>query len=203
MTITAPARTSTRERSSKFIAFAYPVESADDIKPILDALRKEFYDATHICWAARTGCGKEEASRSSDDGEPSGTAGRPIMGQIMSASLTNVLVAVVRYFGGTKLGVPGLIAAYKEAAAEVIAECKTTEKTVDEVFRVTFAFEKTNDVMKIVKDMQPVVLSQVFDNRCAMELSIRSGRAAELREKLLKCEGLGFEQAGGGPKTGV
>ncbi len=189
-TIEAPVRASMRERSSKFIAFAWPVETEDQARGHIDALRKEFYDATHHCWAMRTGVGEGEQTRSNDDGEPSGTAGRPILGQILSAGLTDVLVVVVRYFGGTKLGVPGLIAAYKESAAEVLGECRVVEKTVDVVFPLRFPYEGANAVMKIVKEMQPNVLEQVFDNVCSMRLSIRASRAEELRARLEKCEGV-------------
>ncbi len=193
-TLAAAARTSTRERSSKFIAFAWPVSGEEEVKTHLDALRKEFYDATHHCWACRLGVGATETSRSNDDGEPSGTAGKPILGQILSHGLTNILIVVVRYFGGTKLGVPGLIAAYKEAAAEVIGQCEVVERTVDAVFDIAFPYAGMNAVMRVVKEMQPDVLSQNFDNVCDMRISIRRGRAEELQGRLLKCEGLTLKE---------
>ena len=187
-TIGEPAKAALRERSSKFLAFAWPVDSYEDAKVFVDGLKKEYYDATHHCWACRTGVGADETERSNDDGEPSGTAGRPILGQILSAGLINVLIVVVRYFGGTKLGVPGLIAAYKEAAAAVIAECKVVERTVDEHFTIRFPYVSTNGVMRVVKQMQPEVHSQEFGETCIMELSIRRGRAEEMRGKLLECD---------------
>jgi uncharacterized YigZ family protein len=188
-TISAPAQARVRERSSKFLAFAWPVSSDEQAKGHIEGLKKEFYDATHHCWAMRTGVGSDEVQRSNDDGEPAGTAGRPILGQILSAGLTNVLVVVVRYFGGTKLGVPGLIAAYKEAAADVIAECEVVERTVDAHFTLHFPYASMNGVMRVVKEMHPAVGAQAFDNTCVMELSIRRGQAEELRGRLLKCEG--------------
>lgn len=166
------------------------MREAEETKEHLDRLKKEFYDATHHCWAYRIGVGAEEATRSNDDGEPSGTAGRPILGQILSKGLTDVMVVVVRYFGGTKLGVPGLIAAYKESAAEVLEECEIVEKTVDVQFTVTFPYAEMNGVMRGVKELQPDIVSQQFDNTCRMELSIRKAKADMLRERLLKCEGL-------------
>lgn len=199
-TIAAPVRVSVRERSSKFIAFAYPVACEEESRAHLEALRKEYYDATHHCWAMRTGVGASEATRSSDDGEPSGTAGKPILGQILSHGLTNVMIVVVRYFGGTKLGVPGLIAAYKEAAAEVIAESEIAERTVDVLFTVRFPYLAMNEVMRVVKEMQPDIHAQHFDNLCVIEMSIRRSKAEELRGKLEKCEGAAIETAASGDR---
>jgi uncharacterized YigZ family protein len=161
----------------------------EQVRAHAEALKKEYFDATHHCWAMRTGVGQNELQRSNDDGEPAGTAGRPILGQILSAGLTDILVVVVRYFGGTKLGVPGLIAAYKQAAAEVIARCEVVEKTVDEHFTVCFPYASMNAVMRVVKQMAPRVGRQNFDNMCEMELFIRRCRADELRGRLLECEG--------------
>ena len=193
LTIAAPAEAAMRERSSKFLSFAWPVTDEEQIREHLDALRKRFYDATHHCYAWRLGP-RGERFRANDDGEPSGTAGRPILGQMLSAGLTDCMIVVVRYFGGTKLGVPGLIAAYKDSAAEAIAAAPVVERTVDVRFRVTFAYEAMNDVMRIVKDEQPNVLEQQFDNLCTMRLSIRSSRADMLEGKLRKAEGAAVER---------
>ena len=136
-----------------------------------------------------------EQFRSNDDGEPSGTAGKPILGQLLSNSLTNCLIVVVRYFGGTKLGVSGLISAYKESAAEVIGEAEIVEQTVDTYFKVEFPYLVMNDVMRIIKEEQPNILSQEFDNLCTMQLSIRESRAEGLLGKLRKVEGASIEEA--------
>ena len=172
LTIAAPAEASSRERSSKFLAYAYPVQQEEQIREILDGLRKKYYDATHHCYAWRLGPGGA-AFRANDDGEPSGTAGKPILGQLLSAGVTNCLVVVVRYFGGTKLGVPGLIAAYKEAAQEVLAAGEKVERTVDTRIEVRFSYLAMNDVMRIVKEEQPRIANQQFDNLCTMTLTIR------------------------------
>lgn len=193
LTIAAPAEAALRERSSKFLAFAWPVTDEEQIREHLDALRKKYYDATHHCYAWRLGHDGARF-RANDDGEPSGTAGRPILGQMLSNELTDCLIVVVRYFGGTKLGVPGLIAAYKDSAAEAIAAAQIVERTVDVRFRVTFPYEAMNDVMRIVKEEQPAVVEQQFDNVCTMTLSIRSSRADMLEGRLRKAEGVGTER---------
>lgn len=187
-TIARPAETTYRQLSSKFLTYAYPVETEAEIKEYLDALRKRWFDATHHCYAWRLGPHGEHF-RANDDGEPSSTAGKPILGQLLSQEITNCLVVVVRYFGGTKLGVPGLIAAYKESTAQVLAECEIVERTVDVVIRVEFSYVAMNDVMRIVKDMQPKVLGQEFDNLCVMTLAIREGESEQLLGRLNKVEG--------------
>ena len=189
LTIAEPAEAIYKERSSKFLTYAYPVESEGEIKELLDALRKQYYDATHHCYAYRLGA-HGEMFRANDDGEPSGTAGKPILGQLLSANLTNCLVVVVRYFGGTKLGVSGLIQAYKESTAEVIAVSKIIEKTVDRVVKIDFDYTSMNGVMRIVKEMNPRIDEQVFDNICSMTLRIRESEAEQLIAKLLKVEGV-------------
>ncbi|MBQ3260725.1 MAG: YigZ family protein [Alistipes sp.] len=194
LTIAAPAEAIYKEKSSKFLAYAYPVRTEDEIRELLDALRKRYYDATHHCYAWRLGP-QGEQFRSNDDGEPSGTAGKPILGQLLSNSLTNCLIVVVRYFGGTKLGVSGLISAYKESAAEVIGEAEIIEQTVDTYFKVEFPYLVMNDVMRIIKEEQPNILSQEFDNLCTMQLSIRESRAEGLLGKLRKVEGASIEEA--------
>lgn len=191
-TIARPAETTYRQLSSKFLVYAYPVESEAEIKEYLDALRKRWFDATHHCYAWRLGAHGEQF-RANDDGEPSSTAGKPILGQLLSQEITNCLVVVVRYFGGTKLGVPGLIAAYKESTALVLSECEIVERTVDVVINVSFSYIAMNDVMRIVKDMQPKVLNQVFDNLCTMTLSIREGDSEQLIGRLEKVEGATVE----------
>ncbi len=187
LTIAAPVEVSMRERSSKFLSFIYPVRTEEEIRERLDALRKRYFDATHHCYAWRLGPHGEQF-RANDDGEPSGTAGKPILGQLLSKNLTFILVVVVRYFGGTKLGVPGLIAAYKESAAEAIEAAEVVELTVDREIRIDFPYIAMNDVMRVIKEMQPLIRSQRFDNLCSMELSIRESKAGELISKLKKAE---------------
>lgn len=187
-TIARAAETTYRQLSSKFLVYAYPVESEEEIKQHLDALRKRWFDATHHCYAWRLGP-QGEHFRANDDGEPSSTAGKPILGQLLSQEVTNCLVVVVRYFGGTKLGVPGLIAAYKESTAQVLAECEIVERTVDVCVTISYSYVVMNDVMRIVKEMQPKVLAQEFDNLCTMKLSIRKGDSEQLIGRLQKVEG--------------
>lgn len=193
LTIARPAEAACRERSSKFLSFAYPVRCEAEIKELLDSLRKKYFDATHHCYAWRLGP-EGEQFRANDDGEPSGTAGRPILGQMLSRELTDALIVVVRYFGGTKLGVPGLIAAYKEAAAEAIAAAEVVEQLVERTATVWFPYIAMNDIMKVIKDEQPTVRAQEFDNLCSVTLSIRASRAEALWNKLSKVEGATLEQ---------
>lgn len=192
LTINAPAEGLYKEKGSKFIAFAIPVSNVEQIKEILEEKRKEHHDARHVCYAYILGVDKADY-RSNDDGEPSGTAGRPILGSLLSAGVTNVLIAVVRYFGGTKLGTSGLINAYKVASADALENAEIIEKTVDEEIHITFDYLVMNDVMKIIKDVSPQVLSQQFDNDCKMVLSIRKGDAPNLIERLKKVESLIIE----------
>lgn len=184
-----------KEKGSKFIALAWPVSDPAEVKPILEELRKEYYDARHHCYAWRIGPDGNQ-TRTMDDGEPSQTAGRPILGQLLSNELTNTLIVVIRYFGGTKLGVPGLIRAYKEAAADALANAAVIEKTVDTHFRITFGYTEMNGVMGIVKELAPQIVSQAFDNLSTMELAIRRRDAGALRGKLEKVEGLTLEELG-------
>lgn len=195
LTIEGQAQTVMRERSSKFYSFAYHVENEEQITRHLDALRKEYYDATHHCYAWRLGP-TGERFRANDDGEPSGTAGRPILGQMLSHAITDTLIVVVRYFGGTKLGVPGLIAAYKQGAANAIEAATIVERTVDARLRVDFSYTVMNDIMRIVKEEQPVIEQQAFDNLCTMVLAIRNSRAAALEGRLRKVEGATVEPLG-------
>ncbi len=193
LTIAEPAEAIYKERSSKFLTYAYPVENEEEIKELLDALRKQYYDATHHCYAYRLGP-QGEAYRANDDGEPSGTAGKPILGQLLSANLTNCLVVVVRYFGGTKLGVSGLIQAYKESTADVIAVSKIIEKTVDSIIKINFDYISMNGVMRVIKEMSPRIDEQIFDNLCSMTLRIRESEAEQLKAKLLKVDYLTIEE---------
>ena len=192
LTLAESAEALYKEKGSKFLAYAYPVSSEEQIRECLDALRKRYYDATHHCYAWRLGADGQNY-RVNDDGEPSSTAGRPILGQLLSYGVTDVLVVVVRYFGGTKLGVSGLIAAYKESAAAVLSAAQIVERTVDVRFEVEFGYLVMNDVMRVVKEMRPEVLEQRFDNLCTMRLSVRGGRADALRERLQKIEGIQIE----------
>ena len=187
-TVAAPAEAACRERSSKFLAWIYPVRTEEEIREHLEALRKRFFDATHHCYAWRLGP-RGEAFRANDDGEPSGTAGKPILGQLLSNELTDCLVVVVRYFGGTKLGVPGLIAAYKESAAAAIEAAQIVERTVDRIVTVDFPYVAMNDIMRVVKELQPRIEEQTFDNLCTLRLTIRESRADLLEERLRKVGG--------------
>ncbi|NDV68413.1 YigZ family protein [Dysgonomonas sp. 25] len=181
------------EKRSKFIAYAIPVRTADEVKTELAKYRKEYYDARHVCWAYVLGAERSDF-RSNDDGEPSGTAGKPILGQINSAELTDILVLVVRYFGGIKLGTSGLIVAYREAAAQAIAESLVVEKTVDCETEFVFEYPFMNDVMKIVKDLEPAIVEQSFDMDCRMKLRIRKAKFDEMLGRLEKVETLHFPE---------
>ena len=187
LTIASASEAVYKEKSSKFLAYAYPVKSEEEIHGILDELHKRYYDATHHCYAWRLGP-HGESYRANDDGEPSGTAGRPILGQLLSNELTDCLIVVVRYFGGTKLGVPGLIAAYKESAAAAIEAAEIIERTVDRIITVRFSYLAMNDMMRIIKDMKPDILSQEFDKSCSMTLSIRESLAGELTGRIEKVD---------------
>jgi uncharacterized YigZ family protein len=181
-----------KEKGSKFISYAYPIKTEEEAKEIMHALKKEFYDARHHCYAYRLGP-KGETYRMNDDGEPSSTAGRPIYGQLLSFEVTNILVAVIRYFGGTKLGVSGLINAYQDATADALKQATIVEKTVDIHYNVTFGYTMLNDVMKVVKDEQPTIVKQEFDNSCAIQMCIRKSRAEVLEKKLRNIEGLNLD----------
>ncbi len=190
-TITNVSKAIYTEKRSKFIAYAIPVLSVEDAKVEIDKLKKEYYDARHVCWAYMLGAERQEF-RSNDDGEPSGTAGKPILGQINSNELTNILIAVIRYFGGIKLGTSGLIVAYREAAAEAIMGAEIIEKTVDCQVSFSFEYPFMNDVMKIVKDLEPTILNQSYDMDCIMTLEIRKSVFKELKNRLSKVESLRF-----------
>ncbi|MBF1642509.1 MAG: YigZ family protein [Prevotella sp.] len=173
------------ESRSKFLAFAHHVDSVEQALEIVKEYRKKYYNARHCCYAYRIGFMGEEF-RMNDDGEPSSTAGKPILGQIDSNGLTNTLIIVVRYFGGVKLGTSGLIVAYREASSDAIAHCDIEERFIEEQIKFTFSYPMMNAVMKIVKDMNPRIINQVFDNTCELTLSIRKSYADELRTRLNK-----------------
>lgn len=193
-TITSHVEGIYKIKGSKFLSFAIPVEDADQIKSILAEYRKQFFDARHVCYAYMLGVHRNEF-RSNDDGEPSGTAGRPILGQINSNELTNILIIVVRYFGGVLLGTGGLVSAYKLAAMEALANAEIVEKTIDETIAIQFDYLLLNDVMRVVKEVNPYIVEQTFDNECRMQLSIRQQQADELRGRLANILGLIIEDA--------
>jgi uncharacterized YigZ family protein len=173
------------EKRSKFLAFAHHVETVDEIKEILASYRKKYYDARHVCYAYMLGAARTEF-RANDDGEPSSTAGKPILGQINSNELTDILIVVVRYYGGVNLGTSGLIVAYREAASDAIAHAEVVTRQVEEEIVWQFSYPQMNDVMRIVKEMQPRIISQNFDNTCEIRLRIRQSEAETLRSKLQK-----------------
>ena len=175
------------EKRSKFIAIAIPVHTVEEIKQHLDIYQKKYYDARHVCYAYMLGHERKDF-RAKDNGEPSGTAGKPILGQINSNGLTDILIVVVRYFGGIKLGTSGLIVAYKAAAAEAIANATIIEKTVDDEIAVAFEYPFMNDVMRIVKEEEPEILEQSYDMDCLMKLRIRRSMMGKLRARLEKVE---------------
>ena len=176
-----------KEKMSRFISFAIPVRTVEEVKSHLERFQKEYYDARHICYAYMLGHARTDF-RANDNGEPSGTAGKPILGQINSFGLTDILVVVVRYFGGVKLGTGGLIVAYREAAQAVLQDSEIIEKTVDDEIRVRFEYPFMNDVTRVVKEEGPEIIRQVFEMDCEMVLRIRRGQAERLRERLAKVE---------------
>jgi len=177
------------EKRSRFLSFALPVRTPDEVKTLIDAYRKKYYDARHVCWAYMLGPDRT-TFRANDDGEPSSTAGKPILGQINSNNLTDILIIVVRYFGGIELGTSGLIVAYRTAAAEAIAAARIEERTVDETITITFEYPHLNSVMRIVKEDKPDVLAQSFELTCEMTLRIRQSRMDALKSRLLKVDSL-------------
>ena len=188
-TITAPVEGIYTEKRSKFIAIALPVTTLEQVKEHLDRLQKQYYDARHVCYAYMLGPERTNF-RANDNGEPSGTAGKPILGQINSNELTDILIVVVRYFGGIKLGTSGLIVANKAAAAEALASAEVVTRTVDEVVRFSFEYPMMNEVMRVVKEMEPRILEQGYDQDCLMALQIRRSRMETLRQRLLKVDTL-------------
>jgi len=191
LTITELSEAIYTEKRSKFIALALPVRTVEEIKEHIDFYQKKYYDARHVCYAYMLGFERKDF-RANDNGEPSGTAGKPILGQINSNELTDILIVVVRYFGGIKLGTSGLITAYKAAAADAIAQAQIIEKTVDERVVFTFEYPFMNDVMRIVKEEEPAILNQSYHTDCEMTLRIRKSLMPKLKARLNKVETLRF-----------
>lgn len=186
LTITdTPAEGFYSEKRSKFLAFAFHVTSEEEVKQYVAEFRKKYYDARHVCWAYMLGAERTDF-RANDDGEPSSTAGKPILGQINKNELTDILIIVVRYYGGVNLGTSGLIVAYRTAAAEAIANAEVVSQFVEEEVVFDFPYIMMNDVMKIIKDMSPRIISQTYDNTCEMKLSIRKSEAPMLKAKFDK-----------------
>ena len=172
-----------KDNGSRFISFAFPVENEDEVKAIVGSLKKEYHDARHHCYAYRLGY-QGDRFRANDDGEPSGSAGRPILGQIDSRGLSDVLVVVVRYFGGIKLGIPGLIRAYKTSTAEALDKAGITEKTAGNSYRLTFTYDVLPQVMKILKDMDLKQKNQDFGTECSLDTWIRLASEKDFIDKL-------------------
>lgn len=186
LTITdTPAEGFYSEKRSKFLAFAFHVTSEEEVKQYVAEFRKKYYDARHVCWAYMLGADRTDF-RANDDGEPSSTAGKPILGQINKNELTDIFIIVVRYYGGVNLGTSGLIVAYRTAAAEAIANAEIVSQFVEEEVVFDFPYIMMNDVMKIIKDMSPRIISQTYDNTCEMKLSIRKSEAPMLKAKFDK-----------------
>lgn len=189
LTIEKPSQAIFKDKGSKFLAFAYPVENEQQIKDFLSQLKKEHHTANHHCYAYRLGADKLNF-RANDDGEPNNTAGKPILGQLQSKDLTNVLIVVVRYFGGVLLGVSGLINAYKNSAAEVIKVSSIIEKQIMFSYLINFPFDCLNDVMKILKQSGCKINEQNFDTNCNIQFNVRKAHSESCEEKLKKMEGL-------------
>jgi len=181
-----------KEKRSKFLAFAFPVTNEVTAKELIQNLKHTYYNANHHCFAWRLGISGSNF-RIDDDGEPSGTAGKPILGQIKSHQLTNILIVIIRYFGGIKLGTNGLIRAYKAASDDVIANASIIEKTVNNFFNISFSYNSMNDVMKIIKDENPEIICQQFGLNCLIKISIRQAKSAELISRIEKIDGVKTE----------
>lgn len=191
LTVENRAETLYKEKGSKFFSFVFPVKDITEVKSILDELKKKYYDATHHCYAYILGFEKE-TFRMNDDGEPSSTAGKPIYGQLQSKNLTNVLLVVVRYFGGTKLGVSGLIKAYKTAAAECLSATTIVEKKVMLSYKVMFPYEKMNAVMSLLKEIKAEQTKHIFETECSMEILVESGKQNKFEDAISKLEKTNF-----------
>lgn len=191
-TIAGPSEGIFRDRGSKFIGYAYPIRSEEEVKRIIQQLKAEHPKARHHCWALRLSPDRN-VFRLNDDGEPSGTAGRPILNTLLSQNLTNILVVVVRYFGGTLLGVPGLINAYKTAAQEALQAAQIIEKTVNDQYKLSFDYLQLNAVMKLIKDEQITILSQQMDNSCELVIEIRQAAVNQIITGLEKIPNLNIQ----------
>ena len=185
--IAGPSKGIYKELGSKFLAFAYPVETEEEAKSLIASLRKEYFDARHHCFAWRLGL-SGEPYRISDDGEPSSTAGRPILGQLLSQELSDILVVVVRYFGGVKLGVPGLIRAYRSATQDALSNATLVEKVAGRHFTIEFDYLQMNDVMKVLKDMGIAPLKQDFDLKCRLSVRVRLTQIEDFQRQLAFCQ---------------
>lgn len=192
-TIIAPSEASVTDKRSRFMAFAYPVASVDEVKIRLAELQKKYFDARHICWAYMLGPKRSEF-RANDNGEPSGTAGKPILGQINSFDLTDIMIAVVRYFGGIKLGTSGLIAAYRQAAREAIEEAVIVERHEMRIVSFTYPYMVMNDVMKLAHSDGCEAVDSTFDNLCSMTLRIEAAKEQSLLSKLGDIDGVQFQE---------
>jgi uncharacterized YigZ family protein len=186
-TLSSPSESIYTEKRSKFIALAFPVSTLEEVQTLLKSCQNQYHDARHVCYAYMLGAECKDY-RANDNGEPSGTAGKPILGQINSKGLTNILIVVVRYFGGIKLGTSGLIVAYRTAAAQAIEAGTIVEKTVDEEFSFQFEYPKLNSVMHVVKEMNAEIVDQHFDMECTMTLRIRKSLMPELVQALHTAE---------------
>ena len=193
LTISSVSEALYKDKGSKFYAFAYPVQTVEQIKEILAEKRKEYYDARHVCYAYMLGYERNQF-RANDDGEPSGTAGRPILGQINSSNLTDILIIVVRYFGGTLLGTSGLIQAYKTSAAEAIAAATIEERIVEKTFVSKFGYQDLNAVMRIMKDFDLAIVNQIQEMDCTLYFRIRLGDIERVRDRFDKLDFVSFEE---------
>ena len=193
LTISSPSEALYKDKGSKFYAFAYPVQTVEQIKDILAEKRKEYYDARHVCYAYMLGYERNQF-RANDDGEPSGTAGRPILGQINSSNLTDILIIVVRYFGGTLLGTSGLIQAYKTSAAEAIAAATIEERIVEKTFMSRFGYQDLNAVMRIMKDFDLAIVNQVQEMDCTLYFRIRLSDIDRVRDRFDKLDFVSFDE---------
>ena len=189
--IVGPSEGLFKDNGSRFIALAYPVETEEEVREIVSRLRKEYHDARHHCYAYRLGY-KRDVFRASDDGEPSGSAGRPILGQIDSLGLSDVLVVVVRYFGGIKLGIPGLIRAYKTSSADALSQAAVIEKIAARRFRLHFDYLSMNAVMKVLKEMDLPQSGQQFGEECSLEVRVRLSALEDFRQRI--CEHAKLEE---------
>ena len=193
LTISSVSEALYKDKGSKFYAFAYPVQTVEQIKEILAEKRKEYYDARHVCYAYMLGY-ERGVFRANDDGEPSGTAGRPILGQINSSNLTDILIIVVRYFGGTLLGTSGLIQAYKTSAAEAIAVATIEERIVEKTFVSKFGYQDLNAVMRIMKDFDLAIVNQIQEMDCTLYFRIRLGDIERVKDRFDKLDFVSFEE---------
>lgn len=189
LTLDSPSEAIFREKMSKFLAFAHPATTVEEAKAVIATYQKKYFDARHVCWAYMLGFERTNF-QSNDNGEPSGTAGKPILGQINSFNLTDVVIVVVRYFGGIKLGTSGLIAAYREAARMAIEEGAIVERKVMKQITYTFPYLAMNDVMRLIKQVQPDILAQQFDNACSMTIAVRADDHGAIVARLSDIDGV-------------